>query len=285
MGPLLFILYINDLPLVLSDSTSVALYADDATIFTSSPTISGINASLNNCVPSLLDWAKNNDMVLHDKKTKVMAIGTRQRLHNSSEPLNVCFGSTKISNSECEKVLGVYIDSSLRWTEHIDYLIKKLNGKLNVIKRIRHFLPLEQRIILYNALIKPNLEYCCSVWGNCSVEDLNRLLKFQKLSGRLLLNADSLSRSVPLFNTLKWLPIYDIISISKAVLLFKCFHNLAPLYISSQFTRLSDTHSYRTRASLKGDLFISPELCSCDSGRRTFYFSVSTLWNSLPSTI
>jgi hypothetical protein len=87
----------------------------------------------------MLDWANNNDMVLHDKKTKAMVIGTCQRLHNSSEPLNVCFGSTKISTSDCEKVLGVYIDSSLRWTDHIGHLIKKLNGKLNIIKRIRHF--------------------------------------------------------------------------------------------------------------------------------------------------
>lgn len=135
-----------------------------------------------------MDWANNNGMALNTSKTKAMAIGTRQRLGDKS--LNMKVGETPICYSTCEKLLGVYVDSNMTWTKHVDALLKKLNGKLNLIKRIRHFLPLEHRLILYNTLIKSSLEYCCTVWGSCSKEDLDRLLKFQKHAARVILNAD-----------------------------------------------------------------------------------------------
>ena len=65
--------------------------------------------------------------------------------------------------------------------------------------------------MLYNALIKPILEYCCTVRGNCTVDNLQRVLRLQKRCARLILDADTHENSVKLFNKLDWLPIDDII--------------------------------------------------------------------------
>ena len=285
LGPLLFIMYINDLPFIFKEQPiSVAMYADDATLFTSATSVSDLNNLLNDCAKPLLLWAYNNGMALNSSKTKSMVIGTRARLSSNTESLSVKLGSDPISNSDCEKLLGVYIDSTLKWDHHVTHLLRKVSGKLNMIKKIKHFLPLDLRVTLFNSLIKPVLEYCCSVWGNCFADDLKRILKFQKYAARTLLDADYLSRSVPLFNKLKWLPIDSLITISKLCTLFKCFSYQAPPYLSDQFTQISNLHKHSTRSSTLNKLYPDTNLCKTDSGRRTFSYSGSILWNDLSLT-
>ena len=75
-----------------------------------------------------------------------------------------------------EKLLGVIIDLHLSCNLHIDYLIKRLNSRICLLKRAKVHLTIQCRKMLFNALIKPILNYCCTFWGKCSVENLQRLL-------------------------------------------------------------------------------------------------------------
>ena len=79
--------------------------------------------------------------------------------------------------------------------------------------------------MLYNALIKSALEYCCTVWGNCSREQLTRLLAIQKLCARSSLDANPFVNSVTLLNTLKWIPIDDTLRILKLCMMYRIIKN------------------------------------------------------------
>jgi len=127
LGPLLFILLINDIPLI-NKECSTHIYVDDTTLMASGPTIHTVNSHLQNGADSLNLWASQNKMVIHPDKTKVILLGSQQKLATIAEPLDVNLGSSSIiSQTTCEKLLGVHIDSSLTWNEHISTTIKKYN--------------------------------------------------------------------------------------------------------------------------------------------------------------
>ena len=108
--------------------------------------------------------------------------------------------------------------------------------------------------MLFNALIKPILEYCCTVWGNCSVENLQRLLRVQKRCARLILDATINDSSIELFDKLGWLPIDDIVRVRKLFMLHKISQGHCPEYFSSYFKYVGSTHGYRTRSATCNDV-------------------------------
>ena len=128
--------------------------------------------------------------------------------------LDKCSLELKLVNSDIEqvdspKLLGVTIDKHLSFDVHFEELCKKLSQRIAVLRKIRRFIPIEQRILYYNAMIKPVMFYGSTIWSNCSDDNLKRILKLQKRAARVALGADTRSNSVNLFNKLGWLPFYD----------------------------------------------------------------------------
>ena len=114
------------------------MYVDDTSLCVSGTSLPDINSKLQVGLNNLCTWASDNRMVLHPKKTKVMLIGTKQRLAKS-EPLRISINSDPIEQSTCEKLLGIHIDSSLTWNEQVSKTIKKFNSKLELIRRAKPF--------------------------------------------------------------------------------------------------------------------------------------------------
>ena len=135
--------------------------------------------------------------------------------------------------------------------------------------------------MLFNSLIKPILEYC-TVWGNSSVENLQRLLRVQKRCARLILDAVIYDNSVELFDKLGWLPIDDIVRVRKLFMLHKIIQVHCPEYFSSYFKDVRSIHNHRTRSATCNDI-LTPS-CKRNSGLRTFHSSACRLWNNLGNT-
>ena len=133
--------------------------------------------------------------------------------------------------------------------------------------------------MLFNALIKPILEYCCIVWGSCSVANLQRLLQLQKRCARLILNSTISDSSVELFDQFGWLPMDDIIRVRKLFLLHKVSKGHCPEYFSSYFKHVRSTHGYGTRSAILNDV-LTPSF-KRNSGLKTFHSSACRLWNNL----
>ena len=103
-------------------------------------------------------------MAPNTKKTKHLLIATRRKLEHVNNPtLNLHLNGNRIEAAKDEELLGLKIDKHISWHKHIEYLIGKLNSRIHLLKRAKGYLNLHCRKLLFNALIKPVFEYCCSV--------------------------------------------------------------------------------------------------------------------------
>ena len=194
LGPLFFTVFINDLPLHVS-SSEIDLYADDTTITSSADcgSMGKLQESLNTSVSEVFNWALANRLPLNEKKTKVLTV-KRKRLSTkiNNNPEITCNGSllTKVTNV---KLLGLEIDEELSFSEHITTVCKTVSQRIGLLKKIMNYLPLKQRLLYYNALIRPVINYASVLRTKCPPE---------------CRPPPPLAPSVPLFNRLKWLPFY-----------------------------------------------------------------------------
>ena len=136
LGPILFLLYVNDLPLNLS--SRLDMYADGVTVHKSNSCIRQINTTLQDDLLEVQKRCVNNNMVLNPNKTTCMLIGTKNRLRKTQN-LDLKTSDSKIENVRTQKLLGVYIDSTLSWKIHVDKTCAKLSTKLHLLKRIKCF--------------------------------------------------------------------------------------------------------------------------------------------------
>jgi hypothetical protein len=146
-----------------------------------------------------------------------------------------------------KKLLGIKIDSNLNWKNQINQICSKISSKIYLLSKIKKYLNLESRQLFYSGYILPLIDYCCVVWGNCSNEGLNRILKLQKRTARLILDQDPIAPSEPLFKQLGWITIEQRIKYHKYLLVSKCLKNEAPVYLKNKIQYLSDRNPYSFR--------------------------------------
>ena len=126
LGPLLFLLYINDLPLHLSPDLISNLFADDSSMHSASDDISDVNIRLQEGLDNVNDWCLKNCMSIHPVKTKSMVTTTRQKHQRAPLLLSLSLGTSNIQQVSEHKVLGVTLDSELNWHSHLNSLSKRL---------------------------------------------------------------------------------------------------------------------------------------------------------------
>ena len=190
LGPLLFILFINDLPLHI-DFCELDLYADDATMTAFSSSLSTLLNFMRSDLHNFLNCCVDNDMTLNLAKTIAMFLSSKQNINRIlSDPPNIVLNGEPIRISQQEKLLGINIDSSLSWHSQIDKALKKCNTLLFLLGRIKQYLSIPIRKLFYNAYILHHLDYCCTIWGNTTADSINAVVKFQKRAARLILDRD-----------------------------------------------------------------------------------------------
>ena len=165
LGPLLFIMYINDLPSV-TKYCKVHLYADDTLLFFESSSVQAIEAALSQDLDHVVGWLNQNYLMLNHSKTKVMLLGTHQKL-SSVQSFAVSVNDADLERVYKFKYMGVFLDPCLNWNEHIDHIGNKISSRLGMLRRARKVIPKEACITLFNAMVLPLFDYCCVVWDGC----------------------------------------------------------------------------------------------------------------------
>ena len=161
LGPLLFIIFVNDLPQAVSWSI-VDIYADNTTLSTSAPVLDlpAIQQRLQDDINKIADWTSENRMVLNASKTKSLLVtGKRLEKKAPDKDLKISCNDTEIEQVISQKLLGVKLDSHLNFTEHID-LCKKVSQRIVILKKIKRDSPLAEHKLFFNVLIKPKMEHC-----------------------------------------------------------------------------------------------------------------------------
>ena len=220
LGPLFFLIFMNDLHLGLQHGISLDMYADDSTICASGRNITSVEQKLNQCTPEIVNWCKHNKMVINTEKTKSMLITTYQkRATLKDQALRVCIDDTTIEHSTSEKLLGLIVDQNLTWNSHVKRVHLQTSRNIALLRRIKNFLPLESRILFYNSFIQPYLDYCSAVWDTCP--NSTSLHKLQKRAARIILDKHYLEHSTPLFKKLNWIPLPLRFKYRTATLMFR----------------------------------------------------------------
>ena len=189
LGPLLFLIYINDLPFSLQKS-HVSIYADDTAISLSSKIIDDLQNDLNLDLLKLQDWLHANKISLNVVKTQSLIIGSgpkaRKIESQPDAPPSFSIGDQSIKMITNSRYLGVQIDSNLNWDKHIDTIKTKANPALGLIKYSNKYLPSDMLNKMYREIVEPHLSYCCSVWGCCSESRIDVLQNIQNRAARIV---------------------------------------------------------------------------------------------------
>ena len=159
LGPLLFLLYINDLPNCLVSSETL-MYADDTHLTYASNSIEDIECTLNRHLANVSDWLKANRLTLNKTKTEFMVIGSWQKLGTFDKSPNLVLDSFPIKQVSTTKSVGVLVDKHLSWNAHIASISKKIASAIGAIKCCRPFVPTETLKYACNAIVQPHFDYC-----------------------------------------------------------------------------------------------------------------------------
>ena len=281
LGPLLFLIYINDLPFSLQNS-QVTMYADDTTISYSSKNIVDLNENLNRDLNCLKQWLQGNKLSLNVLKTQAMVVGSRPNLKKISdkqiESPSFAIGDSQVEIVEKTKYLGVQLDQHLVWDEHTRFLRAKVSRALGFLKYAKKLLPQETLSQIYRGIVEPHFRYCCSVWGSCGESRRLTLQKLQNRAARIVTNSSYDAPADALIQKLKWPTIAEIIKRETATIVYKSLNDLAPAYLSTIFSKNSSRDTIKLRNS-ETDLRVP--LLKTTNGQKSFSYRGAHLWNSL----
>ena len=265
LGPLLFLLYINDIKSVIQNSYC-HLYADDTIIVKSASDPDSLISSLERELLNVDQWLSINKMTVNTKKTEVIFFGNKSRLKKLDNK-TVKYLGTPLERKKEAKYLGVIFDEKMQWSSQISNITKKVNFKLGKIKSVASFLTSHTKKLLVDALVMPYFHYCSPAWSSAAP------FRLRKVDKKVVDASNFLGRKVNY-------SIYNVINKDMSLLIFKALNNLAPNYICSKINMARNSHSHNTRGAAKNHLQLSS--ANNKFGLKTFACRAPKLWNDLP---
>ena len=273
LGPLLFAIYVNDLPAVSSDSTS-QLFADDHCLYR--PLSHSYDLELiQDDINAVSGWSAENHLRLNRNKTKYMIISRKKK--------SLPYGCLLLDGLQLEQVrhykyLGVIVNDNLTWSDHIDSVTARSRRLLGFLYRTFYsHCGKDAFVRLYRSLVLPILDYASIVWDPHLVKDIKQLESVQTFACRLATRSWSASSHV-LLQLCHLVPLSVRRSVSKLTFLYKCVSNLT-------FVR-NDILLHRVSGSRRlHNLQLICPFSKTNSFKYSYFCSVIVVWNSLPSVI
>jgi len=294
LGPLLFLLYINDLP---NCSNLISkLFADDTAIIASDDDINQLIRTVNDEFQKICQFFRENGLSLHPDKTKYLIISSSKHIHeldskifinnnnfNLNDPLLIKEIGRIYSTDKCPaiKYLGVYFDPNLNFKHHIQTVSAKLSRALYYLRTAKNFLPPPALKTLYYALFHSHLTYAIEIWGCASKTLLNPIYLKQKTAVRIISQSAYNAHTEPLFKKMGILPFFNLIEMSN----LKIMHSFA-----NDFLHVSFSDTWSLNGTRQQD-FNTPQLRNEDDFYVPFartdilmnlpLYNLPKLWNSL----
>ena len=243
LGPLLFILQMNDL----TNSSKLLfaiLFADDTSVFLEGKEYTHLIEMLNSELKKLTIWFNANKLTVNVKKTHYMVFH-RARIKTSE--IEVVMQNKSINFVTSTKFLGIIIDNKLKWNQHITYVKHKISKAVGILYKIRNFLAKSTLLSMYYSLVFPYLIYCIEIWGNASAVQLDALIKIQKKCVRTISFSEFLAPTHLLFERLNILKSDNLVIQRISLLMYKYSIGEVPSPISLLFRTNITYHEHNTR--------------------------------------
>lgn len=253
LGPLLFLIYVNDLPIA-SPALSTIMFADDTNLFYSSSNIENLFHKVNRELIKISDWFKANKLSLNAKKTKYTLFHSCQQ--KKFLPNNLPFLSienNEIIQENVTKFLGVLIDENLSWKTHINSVNSKISKNIGLLYKARPFVKTDCMKQLYFSFVHGYLTYANIAWASTHKTKLKPLYRRQKHAARVIFNKDRFTHAQPLLQEMKALNIFQLNIFQNILFMFKYRLTLLPSFFSNDFFQINE-NIYGTRAHGKYSL-------------------------------
>ena len=255
LGPLLFIIYMNDINKV-TDKFESILYADDTSLNSILKTFSSNDqvetaTNINKELMLIYDWLLANKLSLNIKKTKYMIFRYPQRPANSIPDLSLYINNHMLDRVDTFDFLGLTISETLSWKNHVDKISIKISKVIGILARCKRYIHTSVMIKIYNSLVLSRINYGITCWGF----DNKRIYKLQKKALRIICKTKYNAHSDPLFKKMKTLKVKDIFHIRCLSFFYHHEKNNLPTYfrnfISSNI--VEHPHNTRQRGNLRND--------------------------------
>ena len=280
LGPLLFLIYINDLCYV-SNVLEFILFADDTNIFFSHKDINTLSTTFNLEMTKLSDWCRANKLSINLKKSNFMIFQPRQK--RQKYDLAFSIDGSPIDQVKETVFLGVVIDENLTWKPHILNVARKISKSIGILYRSSFCLSTASLRILYYSLIYPYLIYCVSVWGLTYNFNLKRIVTFQKKAIRIVAEVPFDSHTDPIFRDLEVLKFSNVVLFHLGKFMFFFSKGLLPNSFNKMFTLANYIHPYNTSNSSNSNFYIP--LVRTNIRKFSIRFQGPKFFNSLDSQI
>ena len=280
LGPLLFLIYINDLHLAIKNS-KVFHFADDTNLLNINNSPKQMQKLVNADLKILYKWLLANKISLNCDKTEIIFF------HKPGEKvpdLKVKMNGHRIFPSNNIKYLGMHLDESLPGAFHSETLTKKLKRANGMLCKARYYISSDELKTLYYAIFSSHLIYGCQIWGQVTNIFNQKILKLQNKALRIISFSDFRANSNPLYSNLKILKLRDQIVLQNCLFIHDALNNASPNCFNEYFKRTREIHPLNTRNANLGCLFAS------HSGTMRYgIFSITNKcisnWNGIPKTL
>ena len=272
LGPLLFLIYINDLPNYVSPGTQVKLFADDSAVYRKIVSEKD-HEILQKDLENLTNWEREWSMHFHPDKCQLLTITNKK----TPSLFNYKIHNTSIQSTTDAKYLGITINNKLSWNTHIDNVCQKGNNTLNFMHRNFRSAGPKIKEQLYKTYVRPALEYSSSVWDPHTLDNINKIEKVQRRAARFTTNTYTRDASVTtLLQNLKWTPLTERRARAKTSLLYKALQG--DLHITTDNLNL-------TQAPTRQQQNFYIPFARTNAYKHSFYLDSIRLWNKIPSHI
>ena len=246
LGPLLFLIFINDLHRNLVHCNDIQ-FADDTTIYKGHRSMRYLKWCIEDDLANISDWFKANKLTLNLSKSVYMIFSKKNH-----EDIDLSLGDTKLPMVTSTKFLGIWMDQKLKWKEHLSKFNSKIKRNLTLLKIGNKHLNTNTKKVLYYAQIYSHLSYGIILWGN--MVSNTQLLNLQKLQNKAIKIVDTQEGSPEkIYIKHEILKINEIIKVENCKLMYKLEHNILPGKLPTLFNTdnkgksLEKNHSYNTR--------------------------------------
>ena len=277
LGPLLFLIHINDLPKCL-EHTTTNMFADDTQVETSSDDVSVITNKLNHDLENVSTRFSANKLTLNKTKTEYIIIGSNKRLKQIDLEPHIHIRESRIDRVKTTKSLGLMIDESLIWNAQVDKITGKVASGLGILTRLQDILDYQTLIITYLSIIQPHFDYCSQVWGCLGKGLSDKLQKLQNKAFRIITRKNYDVRSNDILNSVGFPNLQTRREHQLAILMYKIKHKMLPNYLIDIFTNTSEIHDYSTRQNEFNFALPKP---NTNFKKKSFSYRGAEAWNGL----
>lgn len=275
LGPLLFLIYINDLP----DSLDLItlLFADDTTFVKEDENVYKLVENFNKELEIATDWFEANLLSLHPGKTRYIHFFPGK--NKSIPPLKIADKQIERIGYDCNekgfKYVGVLLDEELNYKEHTKHIRNKLTKISFMLRRAKHSISRRQKVMLYEALAKPIIEYGINIYGGTYKKFIKPIEQTQKKLLKGILSSIHCKRSHDIFCHYKLLTFDDLKQINNLKLGHKVYHNTVPVPLQKDYKRLEAARLTRNSENPQ----ILEELTRSELVRRQSKYQITQTFN------